>query len=314
MDHDDPEKRISELERRLADPRAVGNPGDNQFPFASAQVHNVAFSDASRGRGYHRDEVDAFVDRVEAMLRDPTVRGGVYPADLDDVAFSKPPIGKLGYSEAEVDAFLDRVKTELRGRVPGQGPKQPGQGPEEPIRCLLYRYASSDQQTPVLAIDVGKDALRVIDLNGNALIASVSLAEVTAQPAQYSGTPVLVVDGPGLETLTIIPHPPPGQWRTSPKSKKPAYLVVEAEWLVLAEKFGLASDLVDERGPQTFLEHVDRFAQERGTRAPTSWRTPLVLGVILVVPGCIFWLPVPLLIGVLCLIVAAVAWRLKWET
>ncbi|MDT5286081.1 MAG: hypothetical protein QOF88_970, partial [Mycobacterium sp.] len=71
------------------------------------------------------------------------------------MAFSKPPIGKLGYSEAEVDAFLDRVKTELRGRVPGQGPKQPGQGPEEPIRCLLYRYASSDQQTPVLAIDVG---------------------------------------------------------------------------------------------------------------------------------------------------------------
>ncbi|MDT5238912.1 MAG: hypothetical protein QOD97_1110, partial [Mycobacterium sp.] len=141
MDHDDPEKRISELERRLADPRAVGNPGDNQFPFTSGQVHNVAFSDASRGRGYHRDEVDAFVDRVEAMLRDPTVRGGVYPADLDDVAFSKPPIGKLGYSEAEVDRFLDRVKADLSGRVPGQGPKQPGQGPEEPIRCLLYRYA-----------------------------------------------------------------------------------------------------------------------------------------------------------------------------
>jgi DivIVA domain-containing protein len=175
MDHDDPEKRISELERRLADPRAVDNPGDNQFPFTSGQVHNVAFSDASRGRGYHRDQVDAFVDRVEATLRDPTARGGVYPADLDDVAFSKPPIGKLGYSEAEVDRFLDRVKADLSGRVPGQGP-------EEPIRCLLYRYASSDQQTPVLAIDVGKDALRVVDLNGNALIASVSVAEVTAQP------------------------------------------------------------------------------------------------------------------------------------
>jgi hypothetical protein len=35
--------------------------------------------------------------------------------------------------------------------------------------------------------------------------------------------------------------------------------------------------------------------------------------VILVVPGYVYWLPVPLLIGVLCLIVAAVAWRLKWE-
>lgn len=82
---------------------------------------------------------------------------------------------------------------------------------------------------------------------------------------------------------------------------------------MLAEKFGLASDLVDERGPQTFSEHVGRFTQERQERAPTSWRTPLVLGVILVVPGCIYWLPIPLLIGVLALIVAAVAWRFKWE-
>jgi DivIVA domain-containing protein len=165
MDQDDPERRIAELERQLAEQKHT-----------SEQVRNVAFSDASRGRGYHRDEVDA---------------------------------------------FLDRVKAELSGRVPGQRP-------EEPIRCLLYRYASWDQQTPVLAIDVGKDALRVIDLNGNALIASVSLAEVNAQPAQYSGIPVLIVDGPGLPTLTIIPHPPPGQWRTSPKSTKPAYSAVEA--------------------------------------------------------------------------------------
>jgi DivIVA domain-containing protein len=299
MDQDDPEKRIAELERQQAEAvkRPVVTPNN---------VHDISFSDASRGRGYRRDEVDAFVDRVEATLRDPTATGGVTPADLDDVAFSKPPIGKLGYSEGEVDAFLDRVKAELRGRVPGQRP-------EEPIRCLLYRYASSDPQTPVLAIDVGKDGIRVVDLNGNALIASVSLAEVSAQPAQYSGTPVLIVDGPGLQTLTITPHPPPGQWRKSPKSKKPAYLVVEAEWLVLAEKFGLASDLVEEWTPQTFLEHVGRFTEEFGTRAPTTWRTPLVLGVILVVPGCIYWLPIPILIGVLCLILAAVAWRFGWE-
>jgi DivIVA domain-containing protein len=295
MDQDDPERRIAELERQLAEQK--------RGPDLERQQ---AFSDASRGRGYHRDEVDAFVDRVEATLRDPTATGGVTPADLHNVAFSKPPIGKQGYSESEVDAFLDRVKTELSGRAPDHGP-------EEPIRCLLYRYASSDPQTPVLAIDVGKDAIRVIDLNGNAPIASVSVAEVTARLAQYGGSPFLVLDGPGLQTLTIIPHPPPGQWRTSPKSKKPAYLVVEAEWLVLAEKFGLASDLVEDRTPQTFLEHVGRFTEEFGTHAPTTWRTPLVLGAILVVPGCIFWLPIPLLIGVLCLIFAAVAWRLKWE-
>ena len=29
------------------------------------------------------------------------------PADVHNVAFSKPPIGKRGYNEDEVDAFLD---------------------------------------------------------------------------------------------------------------------------------------------------------------------------------------------------------------
>jgi DivIVA domain-containing protein len=139
-------------------------------------------------------------------------RGGVTPADLHDVAFSKPPIGKLGYDEREVDAFLARVKTDLSGRVPRT---------EEPIRCLLHRYASSDQQTPVLAIDVGTAAIRMTDLNGcdpnngdsnnGALVASAFLAEVTAKPTQYGGIAGLVLDGPGLQDLTIQPHPPPGE-------------------------------------------------------------------------------------------------------
>src|SRR5437763_16310138 len=35
------------------------------------------------------------------------------PADVHNVAFSKPPIGKRGYNEGEVDAFLDLVEAEL---------------------------------------------------------------------------------------------------------------------------------------------------------------------------------------------------------
>ncbi len=35
------------------------------------------------------------------------------PADVANVAFSKPPIGKRGYNEDEVDAFLDLAETEL---------------------------------------------------------------------------------------------------------------------------------------------------------------------------------------------------------
>ena len=35
------------------------------------------------------------------------------PADVHNVAFKKPPIGKRGYDEEEVDAFLDEVEAEL---------------------------------------------------------------------------------------------------------------------------------------------------------------------------------------------------------
>src|SRR4051794_23363303 len=35
------------------------------------------------------------------------------PADIHNVAFKKPPMGKRGYDEEEVDAFLDEVEQEL---------------------------------------------------------------------------------------------------------------------------------------------------------------------------------------------------------
>jgi DivIVA domain-containing protein len=301
MDKDDPEKRIAELERQLAE---VGKrPG-----VTPDQIDNVGFSEASRSQGaYHRDEVDAFLHRVEATLRDPTAPGGVTPADLHNVAFSEPPIGRWGYNEGEVDLFLDRIKIELTRRVSEQAP-------EEPIRCLLYPYGGWDPQTPVRAIDMGKGAIQVIDLKSNALIASVSLAEVTAKPAQYGGGPVLVLDGPGLETMPITPSPGPGVWRKRPKSTKPAYVAIDEEWLALVEKFGLASDLADESTPQNFLEHIFQFFGEGATtRGPTTWRTPLMLGLLVGVPGCIYGSPVAAVIGVISLLFAALAWRFKWE-
>jgi hypothetical protein len=119
---------------------------------------------------------------------------------------------------------------------------------------------------PGLAIDVGKDAISVIDLTTNALIASASLAQVTATPAKHedpseSGishpTAVLVVDVPGLQPLTIgsttfaghsLLGLPPRRfsWRAKVrKAKKPNYLVMDADWLTLVEKFGLAPYLED---------------------------------------------------------------------
>ena len=81
------------------------------------EVHDVAFSKPRMfKRGYDEDEVDAFLERVEAALRDPTGRSGITSAELDDVSFSKPPMGKRGYNEDDVDAFLERVRIEFTRR------------------------------------------------------------------------------------------------------------------------------------------------------------------------------------------------------
>ena len=71
------------------------------------------------------------------------------PADVHNVAFKKPPIGKRGYDEEEVDAFLDEVErelarlieenTELRmqaERGGGRGPVGPG-GPDPRLAAEL---------------------------------------------------------------------------------------------------------------------------------------------------------------------------------
>ena len=289
--------RIAELERRLAETR----------------VARPAFSEASRSQGgYHRDEVDAFLDRLEATLRDPTAASGVTPAELVRVAFSKPPIGKRGYAEDEIDAFLDVVKTELTGHLPGQGP-------EEPSRCLLYPLGSWDTQTPVLAIDVGNNAIRVTDLTDDALIASASPTEVNASPAQHGGGPVLVVDIPGLPPLTIepllaqgfSPRTPSGRLAGKVKAKKPDYLVTDADWLTLVETFPV--EMPELSTPREVSNHILRFVEEQEPHARTTWRTPLLFGLMIGVPGAIYWSPIAVTIGVVLLIVAALAWRFGWK-
>ncbi|MET8148532.1 DivIVA domain-containing protein [Actinoplanes sp. NPDC049668] len=61
------------------------------------------------------------------------------PADIHNMAFKKPPIGKRGYDEEEVDAFLDELEQELtrlleennalHNQVQRGGPSGPGPGP-----------------------------------------------------------------------------------------------------------------------------------------------------------------------------------------
>ncbi|KUH83889.1 hypothetical protein AU186_04635 [Mycobacterium sp. GA-1999] len=69
MDPSDPEKRISELERRLAEPRVGADPVAGSDPLTAEHVHNVAFSKPPLfKRGYDEDEVDAFLDLVKVEL------------------------------------------------------------------------------------------------------------------------------------------------------------------------------------------------------------------------------------------------------
>jgi DivIVA domain-containing protein len=74
------------------------------------------------------------------------------PAEVHNVAFKKPPIGKRGYDEEEVDAFLDIVEVELSRLI-------------EENNDLRARM-SSGQPAPAAQGDGGAEVAAVRDENG----------------------------------------------------------------------------------------------------------------------------------------------------
>src|SRR3954467_6693810 len=54
------------------------------------------------------------------------------PADVHNVVFKKPPIGKRGYDEDEVDAFLDVVEAELARLIEENNELRASGGPSAP--------------------------------------------------------------------------------------------------------------------------------------------------------------------------------------
>jgi len=66
------------------------------------------------------------------------------PADVHNVAFKKPPIGKRGYDEDEVDAFLDLVEAEFARLI------------EE--NADLRSHAGDDAERPAAVRDAASDA------------------------------------------------------------------------------------------------------------------------------------------------------------
>lgn len=89
-------------------------------------VHNIAFSFPAAGkRGYRRQDVDAFLRRVEQALREH--RAGrsaeLSAGEIPGTAFRAPSWLSRGYNEDEVDATLDLCAAELR-RFEEQSPAQ----------------------------------------------------------------------------------------------------------------------------------------------------------------------------------------------
>ncbi|MFF0544344.1 DivIVA domain-containing protein [Nocardia thailandica] len=74
-------------------------------------------------RGYHADEVDAFLQQVSATL---TGHGRLTADDVRHVHFGAPRFGGRGYQADQVDDFLDRVRTELEQRQHGARPVPAG--------------------------------------------------------------------------------------------------------------------------------------------------------------------------------------------
>jgi DivIVA domain-containing protein len=77
------------------------------------EVRAVRFRKAPIGsRGYDEEDVDEFLDSIEAALR------GVREMDLDELSdpnLGRSPLGKRGYRYEDVDAFVERVIAEWPG-------------------------------------------------------------------------------------------------------------------------------------------------------------------------------------------------------
>ena len=143
-------------------------------------------------------------------------------------------------------------------------------------------------KAPPLVLDLGtNDAIRVIDADTNELIASDWLAQVTATPAKYRYTdegnpnytqPLLIMDVHGLQPLRIGARQMGSGyggpqfrygWRgTVGGVKQPAYVVTEADWLALVQKFGLGTRVVDDFASGK-TEHATDARRSCFTR---SWR------------------------------------------
>jgi NHL repeat-containing protein len=152
-----------------------------------------------------------------------------------------------------------------------------------------------------VAVELGEDAISVIDLKTNAPIASAPIAHVTATPAESTRsvprmgtltTAVLVVRVADSQPLTIGCPDYDGPatatrsgstkvtyrfaWRGAVRAEdEPAFVVSGADWLALVDKFGLATRLEDR------ATDGDAVAAAGGARLARPRRKLWIYGVVI---------------------------------
>jgi DivIVA domain-containing protein len=120
--------------------------------------HGDRFRRRALSRGYKVDEVDAFLDRVEATLAGEPVGSPVSADEVDDVVFR---VRFGGYDEWQVDVYLDRVARQLaeleeRGVLgtapaPDYGKAEVSAAPAPPMQATPgARRAPEPQATQVI--------------------------------------------------------------------------------------------------------------------------------------------------------------------
>lgn len=91
------------------------------MPLTPEDIRNKRFRSARMRRGYHQEDVDALLERVEEALRalDGGQDAAQRPVTADEVAGSsfRSTLLTSGYDEGEVDDFLDVIVAEDRKSV-----------------------------------------------------------------------------------------------------------------------------------------------------------------------------------------------------
>lgn len=133
------------------------------------------------------------------------------PADVHNVAFSKPPIGKRGYNEDEVDAFLDLVEAELARLI-------------EENNDLRSQVEQLEQQTPVAAEQTNGVGYAVPS---------------RSEPEDASGPPTEVTPAPATEDLA------PTTAAAAPSPADDASQASSDQHVQAAKVLGLAQEMAD---------------------------------------------------------------------